>query len=116
MVSRLLLRLSELAMLSPVPFSKLQKGYEFARFLQPGSNSNLESSFPYSRDEIKLCGRDVRCDVNVLLLPIKVNPNYSDAISKAADQSHLAKSLKTDRKTYRHQEFFITPNKATAQE
>ena len=37
-----------------------------------------------------------RYDVNVLLLPIKVNSNHSDAISKAADRSHFAKLSKTD--------------------
>ena len=53
-----------------------------------------------------------RCDVNVLLLPLKVNPNHSDAISKAADRSHFANLLKTDRKTYKNRES-ITPSEMT---
>ena len=37
-----------------------------------------------------------RCDVNVLLLPIKMNSNHAVAISKAAGRSHFVKLLKTD--------------------
>ena len=50
--------------------------------------------------------------INVLLLPIKVNSNHSHAISKAADQSHVAKLLKPDIQAQES----ITPNNATAQE
>ena len=53
-----------------------------------------------------------RCDLNVLLLPIKVNSNHSDAISKAADRSHFAKLLKTDIQARES----ITPSEATVQE
>ena len=53
-----------------------------------------------------------RGDVNVLLLPIKVNSNHCDAISKVADQSHFAKLLQTDI----HGQELIMPNEASAQE
>ena len=52
----------------------------------------------------QLTAGEQRCDVHVLFLPMKVNPNHFDAISKVADRSHFPKLLKTDRKTYKHRE------------
>ena len=50
----------------------------------------------------KLTTEEQRRHVHVRLLPIKVNPNHSDTISKTPDQTHFAKLLKTDRKTNKH--------------
>ena len=55
---------------------------------------------------------ELRCDVNILLLPINVNSNHSDALSKAADRGHFPKFLKTDIQARES----VTPSEATAQE